>query len=68
MKRLVLQMYPTLQRFQRTHEAASNLGHQTVLNTPDVTVLKLYTNLKNVNAGREDHSYVNLQVRPLLLF
>jgi hypothetical protein len=57
-----------LQRFQRTYEAASNLGHQTVVNTTCVTILKLYTNLKDVDAGREYHSYVNLQVRPLLLF
>lgn len=54
--------------FQRTHEAASNIGHQTVVITADATILKLYTNLKDVDAGREYHSYVNLQVRPLLLF
>lgn len=53
-----------LQRFQQTYEAASNLGQQTVVNRADVTILQLYTSLKDVDAGREYHSYVKSASTP----
>lgn len=52
-----------LQRFQWTYETASIRSHQTVFITADVSTRKLYANLSGVDAGREYHSYVNLQVR-----